>query len=291
MTTAHWSGMPAKATFGIALLACISGCVVHVQRAQVRIADDLATTFKISATLRPAKDSMVSAGPEQSLADSADAEAAIRERAEACGATYKSYRRPNGKPNIFFTDEVQLEIERRYSTAHELDEGLRCADLGQPPAGYRLEKTDGLLKKTLTIAFDLPITHYGAGGKGRFPDEVVIIMPWKIARVEDRTESSFGKLQHTVLGDDQVRMQFVEDPSAIEAYIKRCLSQSVPCDTANGISSIVRMTIVAEKFKVELQTMLTIAGILLSIVTLLFGSGIARKRLENRRASHDAKGE
>jgi hypothetical protein len=269
----------------VALFTGIAGCAVHVQRAQVRIEDDLATTFKISATLHQGS-------PELQQGVNAElfgkAEAGIRERAEACGATYKSYRKPNtgGLAGSLLGDTIQMEIERRYATAHELDDGLRCADLDKPPTGYRLETTEGLFKKTLTIAFDLPNQHLlGRKQNGQFPDELVIIVPWKVVRVDDRTESPFGKLEYAVHGDDQVRMRFVEDEAAVQALYEQCALRADACMGDTDGLTVVRVAIVAEKLKLELQTILAVAGIILSIATLLFGSGIARKRLENRKAS------
>jgi hypothetical protein len=283
----------------VALLACVSACAVHVQRAQVRIEDDLAATFKISAilnegsaALRQGKNAELFGGPSTSASGGGRAEARIRERAEACGATYNSYIKPNTSAfGPLRGDTIHMEIERRYSTAHELEDGLRCAEVDQPPAGYRLEKTDGLFKKTLTIAFDLPIYHLPWKDRKVFPDEIVIIMPWKIVRVEDRTDSSFGRLEHAVLGDDQVRMRFVKDEAAVDALHERCSSQADLCAGDTDGLTLVRVSVVAERLKFELQTILTMAGIVLSIVTLLFGSGIARKVLESRRATRDSRAE
>lgn len=287
MPQSPWRDL-AAAIVNVALLACVSGCLVRVERAQVRIEDDLAATFKISATLSEGSATLLQ-GPNAALFDG-NSERNIRERAEACGASYKSYRTPNR--SIFggvLGDTIHMEIERRYATAHELDDGLRCAEIDQPPAGYRLEKTEGLLRKTLTIAFDIPTNHLLSKSRGYLPDEIALIMPWKIVRVEDRTESRFGRLEHAVLGDDQVRMRFVEDEAAVDALRERCAKQADQCVGDTEGLTVVRVAVVAEKLKFELQTVLTMAGIVLSIVTLLFGSGIARKVLENRRAARDTR--
>ena len=263
-----------SSAIGLTALLLFSGCATRVEQATIRINESLATTFRLTLTTPPpprttgilngvvglaVESAIAGVEPPAVAASAARRPSSLQERATACGASYSSIVKRDGTTIV--------EVEREYRTPADLDRGLRCASEAAPPK-YSMIQSEGFLSKTITLRFDYPI-NFSAFSLHRFPDEVIISLPWKIVEIDDSTQSVVGKLKLTQNGENEVRARFVKTAEGKEYGLLD--------------PTTVRLQLTARQWKFELATILTAIGLLFSMATLVFGSGVAKRWLEARR--------
>lgn len=275
----------AKSCLAIVLVSMVVGCSTQIQKAQVRISEDLATTFKLVGYIpnEPKSASSIVGGivggpvgaavssPNLPTFGLRDLDVIYREQAIECGAKYSSRKRGDGREFI---------VERNYGNLQDLEEGFRCSHFSYRPPVPKLETQEGIFTKRLTYSLDYfignPISLSGPKAMPGFPTETTVIMPWAVKSVQTTLDPAVGKIEYRVYGDNQVIFNF----ESVD-----CLSPGKKCLPAPSISTM-RLSIVSEKLKVDMSTIFAILGLTVSVIGLLFGSGVLARR---RRSSSPLK--